>query len=69
MHHVEDDQPRSTVGSFVAKKPEPLHFESQLWKGLVDSAREPGCGEGKAEVRHKSEGLRTILEARTMGTT
>lgn len=69
MAHIEDDQPCSTASSFVAKKPEQLHFASQLWKGLAGSARELGCGEGKAEVRGRSEVLRTTPKTRSMGTT
>lgn len=58
-----------TASSFVTKEQEHLHFASQLWKGLVGSARELGCGEEEAEVRGRSEELRTIPEVRSMGTT
>jgi len=44
VHHTEDDQPHSTASSFVAKKPDPLHFASQLWKGPSGSARGQGVG-------------------------
>lgn len=59
----------STASSFVTKKQEHLHFASQLWKGLVGSAREPGCGEGEEDVRGRSEELRTSPEVRSTGTT
>lgn len=69
MHHIEDVQPCSTASSFVAKKPETLHFTSQLWKGRAGFAREPRCGQREAEVRCRSEVLRAVAEASSMGTT